>query len=412
MAKAALTNDLAVRNLKAKRGAEITEYADKTNRGLLLRVSANGRKTWYYRYRDDGQRRFIQLGRYPSVSISEALALYEHHRTAGTDPWTEHQAEKQGEAARLTLEQLADKYTQEYAKPFKRSWKRDSDLLNRNVLGRVEGFPVPPISARKADEITRQDLLRVVAKVSGRGAWTEARKTARVLSGMFNWAVDTGILTDSPASRLTPRPPAPVRQKQAEKTDRTLTDDELRAIWNTLRDESESWAGVLAVQLMTGQRPGEVCSMEWRHVKQDRWVIPAEIAKNRREHVVPLPDAVQSFLSSLPHRGRYVFPASKVPGPIEPARINRKLTALLEREGIEHFGPHKLRAAVATRLEALGVPHKHIQAVLNHIRQDVTSQHYAKYDHFNEKLQALARWCAELDRIVNDRDEVVVSIRR
>ncbi|MDA9982539.1 tyrosine-type recombinase/integrase [Gammaproteobacteria bacterium] len=56
------------------------------------------------------------------------------------------------------------------------------------------------------------------------------------------------------------------------------------------------------------------------------------------------------------------------------------LTALLDREGIEHFGPHKPRAAVAARLESLGVPHKHIQAVLNHVRQDVTSQHYAKYD--------------------------------
>jgi integrase len=412
MAKATLTNDLSVRNLKAKRGAGFTEYADKSNRGLLLRVSANGHKTWYYRYRDGGKRRFVPLGQYPVTSVADALAAYTDRKESDTDPWTEHQAEKKGEAARLTLEQLADKYIEDYAKPYKRSWKGDEALLDRNVLGRVEGFPVPPIADKKADEITRQDLLRVVGKVADRGAWVEARKTARVLSKLFNWAMEKGHISHSPASRLAPKPPVPVRQRQAEKAEQTLNQGDIAAVWNALRKESEPWASVLAFMLLTGQRPGEVCGMEWKHVDLNKadWHMP--ITKNGKPHTVPLPDAAVSFLTGIKRKGRHVFPANTKSGHLETDQLARKFGAVLASLDLEHRTPHRIRATVATGIEALGVDHRHIMALLNHTPQDITSQRCAKHDYYTEKRRALTHWCAELDRIVNDRDEVVVSIRR
>jgi integrase len=411
MAKAALTNDLAVRSLKAKPGAQFTEYADRTNRGLVLRVSAKGNKTWYYRYRHKGQRRFVPLGRYPETTVSVALGVYTGHRESVTDPWDEHQAVKQSEAARLTLAQLADRFIEGYAKVYKRSWRTDKALLDRNVLGRVGGFPVPPIAETKADEITRQDLLRVVGKVADRGAWVEARKVARVLSRLYTWAMEKGYVSHSPASRLAPRPPAPVRRKQAEKAEQTLTSGEIAAVWNALRKESEPWASVLAFMFMTGQRPGEVCCMEWKQVDLDKaeWRMP--ITKNGKPHMVPLPDAAVSFLQGIKRKGRFVFPANTKSGHLNTDQLARKFGAVLASLGLEHRTPHRIRATVATGLEALGVDHRHIMALLNHTPQDITSQRYAKHDYYREKRQALTRWCTELDRIVNGRDEVVVSIR-
>ena len=407
MAKVNLLNEVTVRNLKPESGRSRTEYAGKTNPGLVLDVLVSGRKRWYYKYRTGGQRRYIPLGDYPDTDISASVAAYERWRSIDGDPWTEYQRERQADMLKPTVEQLADRYIQTYAKVYKRSWKRDQELLDRNVLGRVKGYP-PGIAQMIAENVTRQDLMRLLGYITDRGKWTEARKVARVLSKLFNWSIEKGILSASPAYRLPTKSPRPVQIERQERAARQITDAELKVIWHALREQTGSWAGVLAFMLLTGQRGGEVCAMEWKHVEGDAWTIPE--TKNGRPHTVPLPDAAISFLADLKRNRRYVFPATK--GQLHTDQVARKLGGLLADADIPHFTPHKLRGVVATGMERLGVPHKHIEAVLNHTPQGVTSTHYAKHDYFEEKRQALTRWCAELERIVaSKKSDNVVSIR-
>jgi hypothetical protein len=61
------------RRATAKAG-KLTEYPDQKPRGLILRVSPAGAKTWAVRLRVAGKRPRIPLGDYPAVTLAEARA--------------------------------------------------------------------------------------------------------------------------------------------------------------------------------------------------------------------------------------------------------------------------------------------------------------------------------------------------
>src|SRR5262249_3429049 len=61
---------------------------------------------------------------------------------------------------------------------------------------------------------------------------------------------------------------------------------------------------------------------------------------------------------------------------------------------------HDLRRSAATGMRRIGVQPHVVSLVLNHTRQDVTGRHYDRYDGFDEKLDALTRWGAHLERLV------------
>jgi len=50
--------------------------------------------------------------------------------------------------------------------------------------------------------------------------------------------------------------------------------------------------------LVTAQRPGEVAQMHSDQIKDRWWTIPAEVAKNGREHRVYLTDTAMSLIGN------------------------------------------------------------------------------------------------------------------
>jgi Arm DNA-binding domain len=58
----------------ARAETQRAEYRDAHTRGLVLRVTPNGAKTWavVYRRRSDSRRRRYAIGAYPTISLTEA----------------------------------------------------------------------------------------------------------------------------------------------------------------------------------------------------------------------------------------------------------------------------------------------------------------------------------------------------
>ncbi|MEM1318332.1 MAG: Arm DNA-binding domain-containing protein, partial [Pseudomonadota bacterium] len=54
--------------------SKLTEYADTVQRGLSLRVTAQGAKSWTFRYRTklDGKQRRMSVGKWPDVTLAAA----------------------------------------------------------------------------------------------------------------------------------------------------------------------------------------------------------------------------------------------------------------------------------------------------------------------------------------------------
>ena len=78
---------------------------------------------------------------------------------------------------------LADMYLEKWAKPRKRSWKADQNLLEHKVL--------PRWRHRAIVEIRRGDVLALVQAVADAGAPIVANRVAALLSKLFGYMIRT-----------------------------------------------------------------------------------------------------------------------------------------------------------------------------------------------------------------------------
>jgi hypothetical protein len=155
------------------------EYVDEKVPGLALRVTPNGAKSWTVRYRHRGRLRRLTLGSASVIPLVKARARVRdllHDASKGADPATEKQAGRKAE----TIGDLAELYIEKWAKPRKRSWKADDNLLRNKVL--------PKWRHRAIADVTRQDVRRLVEDVAEAGAPIVANRVAALLSKMFAFA--------------------------------------------------------------------------------------------------------------------------------------------------------------------------------------------------------------------------------
>jgi integrase len=169
--------------------------------------------------------------------------------------------------------------------------------------------------------------------------------------------------------------------------------------------------------LYTGQRRGEVLSMRWADVTEEKdgawWTIPAERHKGGRDHRVPLTAPAVASLKRLHSiaEGQWVFPTPK--GNVKPGRKAKGTTKaqaphvtnpqkaaarLWEKSKVKGATLHDLRRTAATYMVRLGVPRLVVGKVLGHADSDVTGR-YDKHAYDREKRGALEKWAEELQRI-------------
>ena len=87
-----------------------------------------------------------------------------------------------------------------------------------------------------------------------------------------------------------------------------MSDDEIKILWTGAGAMKAKFkvGDMLKLELVTGQRQGEVRQMEKTHVDLEAglWTIPETVTKNGRIHVVPLPDLAVAILDPAIRRRR------------------------------------------------------------------------------------------------------------
>lgn len=186
-------------------------------KGLGIRITPKGTKSFVYKYDIDGQDRWLTFGQHPKLKLAETLKKYGEALEkveAGEDPASDNVQANRAIRKALTVRQLASEYIEKYAKPRKRSWEEDQRILDFDVLARW--------GAKKASKITRRDVIDLMDEIVARGAPVQANRTLAVVRRMFNFAVDRDVIEFSPCHRI--KPPSPETSK-----DRYLTLDEIKA---------------------------------------------------------------------------------------------------------------------------------------------------------------------------------------
>ena len=364
-------------------------------KGLSIRITPNGSKTWVFRYQFNRVSRRMSLGNYPGVTLadareSHALALQSVQR--GIDPGLKAKQEKAKMKAAPTFEDLLIEFWEMELKTAP-SGKERKRLVEKDVLHTW--------GKRKVSSITRRDavlLLDVVRKRAPVGA----NRLQGLLVRMFNFASERGIIEHSPLTGM--------RRTQEHARARVLSDAEIKTLWSALDLEHKEidiyrpTKLALKMILLTGQRPGEVAGMQWEDIQEDWWIIPPENTKIREENRVPILPLVAGLIEDARVYSEgtpFVFASSYNQGrPLTVRALSNAIRRHRPEIGItESFTPHDLRRTLRTRLAELGVSDIVAEKLLGHKLQGVLGI-YNRHGYEDEKRHALEVWEKRLKAIV------------
>ncbi len=380
------------------------EYRDIKVPGFVLRVSANGHKSWYVTYRVKGDRTIKRkaLGRYPEVTLSKARMAALAVKMKAAEGIDDQPEEPKQQPAGLTFEDLASDFIERYAKVKKRSWLDNQHDLDRHIL--------PHWRSRPVGEIRRRDVIEVIDRVAhgikgDDGRWTRnpapisANRVLSLLHKIFVWANSRDILDGNPCAGV-------AKPSEEHQRDRVLTPDEIRAVWIAVDALADPLPTILRLCLATGQRLGEVRGMEWTEVKDALWTIPAARHKGKRDHLVPLSPMAVDLIASMPSSGKWVFPAQD--GKKALGHTGKMYTRLRQAAGIDDIVVHDFRRTAATGMAEIGIAEYVISKVLGHSAStdvkiaSVTSR-YNRHLYLEEKRDALDRWSVRLAEILAEK---------
>ena len=355
-------------------------------------------------YRFDERKRNLTIGSYPQVSLKRAReevvkALVKIEE--GTDPGLERKIGKQTDRNAISVKDLCVEYIEKHAKPKKKSWENDQEMLNRDVI--------PIVGARKVKDIRKREIVSLLDRIIERGTskWpcgSMANRVRALLITMFKFAVQRDILDASPCVYLN----VPHKENARE---RDLDEKEIKAFWEGLDETGMVDSIKLALKfiLVTSQRPGEVASAEWSEVdiKKKCWKIPSGKTKNGRLHSVPLSTLVLDLLREAKQNSggsRWLFPSPfrKIEDKrIAEGSLPHAVLSNLPKLVIDHFTPHDLRRTTATMMTAMGFQRLTVGKILNHSEGGATKI-YDRYTYDEEKRQALEAWGSKLKNIITD----------
>jgi integrase len=417
------------------------EILDADVRGLALRVTPSGVKSWCFRYQrlSDRRKRNVTLGSYPDYSLDAARNWGTQLRAAvarGEDPAGGKQARKRAETFLEVCAQWAWRHARKKNPKTRRrkmtplGLKRAIRMLRRDVL--------PELGSMKIGEIAKRDVIAVLDRVAsrpdarfknaktGRSMSHQANRTFELTRSIFKWAVGRDLLKVDPTAGIKP----PVEEEAPR--ERALEPDEIRRLWLALDkapavrtrlpdgtlpprkpdDFPMRRATAIAVQLalVTGQRVGEVTGIPDEELDlasaEPLWTIPPARAKNKRGHTVSLsPLAVRLIREARELAGdsRWLFPNARGDGPMESTAPVKALGRAEHILGLGEIRVHDMRRTMTTQMQKLGILPIVVAHILNHIsvtKATVTSRHYGHYDYSSEKRAALIKWAKRLEAIV------------
>ncbi len=342
-------------------------------------------------YRKNARKRRLTLGNYPALSLKLAReAAHEALRAIkrGQDPATERSALTGGP---LTFEGFARAYLERYSKRHKRSWRADQAMIDNDLI--------KAWGRRPADAIARRDVIALLEDVMARGHPYAANRRLALIRKMFAWGLEVDLISASPATGVS----APARE--ATRT-RTLTDDEIAALWQAWTAMGWPYGFIFKLILLTAQRRSDIAGLRLEDIgfTSQIWTPPRARSDDGHVHELPLAPGALEILASLPRtKGPLVFPS-----PADRSRPVSGFSKASERairlSGIRDWRTQDLRRTAAVGMARLGVRPELLDQILN-VRTKASPGLRGVYQLAStaqEKRQALEAWAQTVATITQD----------
>ena len=430
---------------------------------LFFKRRSAGNIEAYYRIRLEGKATLIKIGQYKATRDGNGYTLAECREKArelarirrdnGGDLKSYLQAQEMArqqqeenkrreleeEACKGTLSDLIEAYLQDQERQGKDSANQSRQAMNKNV---IKAYPL--IAAKKAKDVSPDDIVVILAAIHNRGSEAESVRIRAILHAIFNY----GMKSDYDPTRVGDKrfyiqhnPVAATRKNtRANKVgERVLSHKEVKQLWDEItKAEYVGFVMSRFIRFMLatgGQRPKQLSRARWEDYDFVRHCVTLRDRKGQgREkiHVVPLSrraldiiEEVQAVTAGYPWpfctgvKSRNQASKGELV-PIDPnslktafTRYNNQLAAIAQQEGWpapEWFTARDLRRTVKNLLIDAGVSREQRNLLQSHGQTGVDVKHYDRHEHLPEKRESMRRYDALLDKILKGVDVKLVDM--
>lgn len=347
-------------------GKTIQEIKHPHIRGLMLRIHPGGRRTWSLRYALHGRDARIKLGEWPAVVLAqvEAKALEILSLVSrGQDPAAQLADAK---ARRQTLAEFAPDFLERHGEHLKPRTRSDyAARMKRNILPKLGRLSLGDLGLGQIS--AWHHSMRAIPFTGNRAL--------AVLSVALGCAIRWGL-------RPGPNPCEGIQRFKEPRRHRYLTLAELQQVGAALDaakgDYPPPVLAAIALQLLTGMRPGEVLGIEWEHVDLQAGTLqlPHHKTEARGERVVILPPEAVAILKKLPaHQGSpLVFAGQGKTGTLG-SSVSHAWQAIRVVAGVRDVRLHDLRHTYASHGISRGLTLAQVGHLLGHSTPQTTSRY-------------------------------------
>jgi integrase len=295
-----------IAKLATEHGRKDRLVFDDAQRGLAVRVTASGGRTYLCQYTLHGHKWRVPLGACAAVALSrarEAAAAMMGDVAKGKNPAAERKEAAAAERAqrarnRLTLRVLIDDWHRLHLAGKRASYAAEAVRALHYAFADYLDDAAEDLDrtavVRALDALVRRRKRKAGDSVGRSKGAAMTGRTAAYGRAAFGWAIKRGTLRENPFAAL------PIGKSIVQR-ERVLNDQELAEIWRAADGAAEPYSTIIRLLILTGQRRGEVAGMSWAELSDDlaTWTLPGERTKNHVVHTVPLSPLARKILRGL-----------------------------------------------------------------------------------------------------------------
>lgn len=385
--------DRYVRSIEPPEKGRI-EISDTKRPGLKLRVSSRGRFSWLVQKRVKGGRQIgVTLGQYPAIGLAEARRQTIQiiaEADAGRDVMEERR-QVRAEAERIERETLSVREALSFYNDLHLKTLSDGSERHRQLLAAFGTKLDAPLTS-----LTMADCQRAIDEKLRPNKLVMANRVRSAIRHFTSWCFSRGHLSADIAVAL------PKAAREAAR-DIVLSVEEVRQIFDVCTSLGRPWGALVRLQILTGQREGEIRELRWEEVDLDARTITKAGAqtKNGKPHITHLSEPALAILNEL-NAARieevpWVFPGRTPEKPVwHNSKVKIRLSEALGDDFRQDWRLHDLRTAMASALCERGESEQIVDRILNHSAvgsaPSAVARVYQRSDLLPQRAKALDTW--------------------